>query len=326
MEVPLLFKAPFLNLTLDNTKRSTFATCPRKFYWHHQRGLVPKNGSTAIRYGATFHGALEGYYKVIKEKGWDAKDEAVTQGAIRAKQVWDAQNKDQEFFTDYRTFESCMEAFLQFLVVYQMDQSLIRIIDTEQVFELELIIDPDMDWWYSKFDYSNLPPIIFTGRIDKVVNLSGMNWNVEYKTTGQPMDTQVARLNKLAQLKGYTWASNHLPKYDFEVAGSLVTVHRIYAGKLKDGGYGKLSIDFRRIPQIFTPADLVNWKHNFFYNAAGIFKCLEKDEWPTQDDNCYQFGPCAYSRLCDQNKIDLTEVNTDGFIFKPWDVRTEDVE
>lgn len=324
MEVPLLYKAPLLNLTLDNTKRGTFASCPRKFYWHHQRGLVPRNGSTAIRYGATFHGALEGYYKVIKEKGWDAKDEAVTQGAIRAKQVWDAQNKDQEFYTDYRTFEACMESFLQFLVFFQMDQSLLRIIDTEQVFELELIIDPDKDWWYSKYNYSFLPPIIFTGRIDKVVNLSGMNWAVEYKTTGQPMDTQVSRLNRLAQLKGYTWAANHM--YPFEMAGALVTVHRLYAGKLKDGGYGKLSIDFRRVPQIFTPMDLVNWKHSFYYTAAEIYKAIEIDEWPQQDDQCYQYGLCTYARLCDQNKTDLTEVNTDGYIFKPWDVRTESAD
>lgn len=326
MEVPILFKPPFNSITLDNTKRGTFVTCPRKFYWHHQRGLVPKNGSTAIRYGATFHGALEGYYKVIKEKGWDAKDEAVTQGAILAKKVWDTQNKDQDFFTDYRTFEACMESFLQFLVHFQMDQSLLKVIDTEQVFELELFIDPDKDWWYSKYEYGLLPPIIFTGRIDKVVNLSGMNWAVEYKTTGQPMDTQVSRLNKLAQLKGYTWAADNLPKYDFQIAGALVTVHRLYSGKLKDGGYGKLSIDFRRVPQIFTPADIVNWKHSFYYTAAQIHDCLIKDEWPQQDDQCYQYGQCTYARLCDQNKIDLTEVNTDGFIYKPWDVMEEQVD
>ena len=103
MDVPILFKAPLTYLFLDNTKRGSYALCPRKFYWQHQRGLVSKSGSTAIRYGATWHGALEGYFRTIKEKGWDAKDEAVRNGAVRAKQVWDEQSKDQTYYDDYRT-------------------------------------------------------------------------------------------------------------------------------------------------------------------------------------------------------------------------------
>lgn len=321
MDVPTLIKAPFTRLVLDNTQRSTFALCPRKFYWHHQRGLTSKSGSTALRYGSTWHGALEGYYKTIKEKGWEAKDEAVRNGALRGKQVWDKESEGVTFYDDYRSYENCMEAFLQYLVFFQMDQSIVEIIDTERLFEQELYIE-EGDKWYERYDYVNLPPIIFTGRIDRTISLSGMHWTLDEKTTGQPMDTQVQRLNRLAQLIGYSWAGRRLyPEH--EIAGSLVCIHRLYSGKLKDGGYGKLSIDFRRVPQIFSAGDFVQWKHSFFSVASKIYACLLRDEFPMNHDACYQYGPCTYTRLCDQNKNDLTEVNTDGFLYKPWDVRQD---
>jgi hypothetical protein len=321
MDVPLIIKAPITHLVLDNTQRATFALCPRKFYWHHQRGLISKFGSTALRYGSTWHGTLEGYYKTIKEKGWAAKDEAVRNGALRGKQVWERESKDQIYIDDYRSYENCMEAFLQYLVFFQMDQSLVEIIDTEKLFEQELYIE-EQDEWYQNYDYSFLPPIIFTGKIDRTISLSGMHWTLDEKSTGQAMDVQVQRMNRLAQLIGYSWAGRRVYP-DHEIAGSLVCIHRIYSGKLKDGGYGKLSIDFRRVPQIYSAGDYVQWKHSFYHVAAGIYGCLEREEWPMNHDACYQYGNCTYTRLCDQNKIDLTEVNTDGFTFKPWDVRNE---
>ena len=217
-----------------------------------------------------------------------------------------------------------MEAFLQYLVFFQMDQSLVEIIDTERLFEQELFIEED-DKWYGKYDYSKLPQIIFTGRIDRTISLSGMHWTLEEKTTGQPMDTQVQRLNRLAQLIGYSWAGKRMYP-EIEIAGSLVCIHRVYSGKLKDGGYGKLSIDFRRVPQIFSKGDYVGWKHSFYSTAAKIYAAIFQDEWPMEHDSCYQFGACQYTRLCDQNKNDLTEVQTDGFIYRPWDVRNETID
>ena len=56
-------------LELDNSKRSQFVTCPRKYYYSYIRNLRPSQGSTALRYGIVYHAGKDAFYNYIKEKG-----------------------------------------------------------------------------------------------------------------------------------------------------------------------------------------------------------------------------------------------------------------
>ena len=44
---------------IDNTMRTAFASCPKKFYWAHVRGLAPLTQSIHLHAGGAFAHALD---------------------------------------------------------------------------------------------------------------------------------------------------------------------------------------------------------------------------------------------------------------------------
>jgi hypothetical protein len=307
-------------LRLDNTKRSCFNTCRRKFYWQHIRGLKPEFGSTALRFGTTWHGALEGFYSHIKEHGWSEDGKAIHAACDLAKKEWDKETSKQNFATDYRTFEQCMTMFLQYTNHYVGDKGLLKVIETEQVFaykmELDEFLHEDI-----LFPYLVDTNLFFTGKIDLQVMLSGIRWMVEHKTTSQSLSTQVLRLHRTPQIKGYCWASDKV--HDFPVEGCLVSFAHCTSRKSpKTDEYGKVTMDFARTPQIFSEADLEQWRISFLSTANEVAHEMQRNLWPMCEDSCYNYGPCAYSMLCEQN-VPIDSVNTAGYIYDPWDVEAE---
>ena len=54
-------------IVLDNSARSTFRTCQRKYFYQNIKGLQPDFGSTALRFGSAYHAMQEGYHAWVKE-------------------------------------------------------------------------------------------------------------------------------------------------------------------------------------------------------------------------------------------------------------------
>jgi hypothetical protein len=302
-----------MTMDLDNTKRSNYVTCPRKYYWQHIRGLLPIYGSTALRYGSGWHGLLEGYYTHIQENGWLKDGEAIKAGVLLAQRIWERESEGREFNADYRTFDNMMKSFLQYLTTFSFEVGMLKVLDTEQVFEIPFTLSPE-----EKILFPDLEPFVFTGRLDMQVELNGAPWLVENKTTGQWLSTQTERLNRSAQLLGYNYAG--LTVLDFKPEGSLVNMHHISSRKNKAGGWSEPKIDFARVPQIFSPGDIEQWRLSFLSTAQDIQRSIRTTHFPMQFDSCYQYGRCAYTQLCEQNRP-LEDTNTHNFIVSHWDVR-----
>ena len=64
-------------LKIDNTKRKTYVSCPRKYYFEYILGLKTEKGSTPLRYGIVWHAIMEAFYGKIKELGWVGNEEAI---------------------------------------------------------------------------------------------------------------------------------------------------------------------------------------------------------------------------------------------------------
>lgn len=300
---------------LDNSKRAMYRSCKRKHYWCNIRGLQPKQGSTALRYGSTWHSVMEGYYAYIAEHGWKDKELAIMAGIDKGKETWLKENEKFSFFSDYRTFEAITQSFLQYLSYYNTDENYIKIITTEQRFECPITLETEEE---KRLYEGKLPPIIFTGRIDLQLEMNMMNWLLDFKTTGQALSVQGLRLNRSAQLIGYSYAGERV--LDFKPEGCLASLHQLTARKSsKTGEYGGLTIDFQRVPQIFTQADIAQWKAGFLDTCLELQTSIQTNSFPMNHDFCYQYGACSYTRLCEQN-CPLDETNTDGFIVSFWDV------
>ena len=104
---------------------------------------------------------------------------------------------------------------------------MLKVINTEEPFKI--VMQPESEEEEKLF--SNLKPFHFTGKIDMEIELNGMLWINEHKTTGQPLDQQVARLNRSAQVMGYHYAKGKMLRGERTPTGVLMTVHHLSCRK-----------------------------------------------------------------------------------------------
>lgn len=300
-----------MTLYIDNSKRGSYATCPRKYFYRYIKNLTSAKGSTALRFGSTWHAVLEGYYNSVKQNGWDADN--ISPAFALGQKVWDEETGEMEFYDDYRNLEECLNSFIEYLEEYQSDKHIKEIISSERIFNIEMKITKEE---IKLYPYLGIIPLHFTGKLDLEIELSGQRWIEEFKSTGQPIQLQADRLQRSAQILGYTWASKYL---GLDPIGVLISIHQILSRKKVNGTYGKFTRKFLRQPNIFSDRDLEFWKGSFLYTCNQIIESMEKDDFPCQYDSCYQFGKCGFARLCEQNRL-FNDLNLDGFIVKEWDV------
>lgn len=321
----ILLPRPFTSeIRLDNTKRSSFVECRRKFFLAHIMNITSKNGSTSLRYGSTWHGMMEGFYTGIKIYGWKGRDKAIEMALLNGQKVWDRETGNKIFFTDYRTLEACCNMFIQYIQHFSYDENMLEVVESEQVFACPMEIKTEKE----KRTFGHLPPVVFTGKIDLQVLLNSIKWFIEFKTTGFALDTQVMRLNRSPQVIGYTYAAPIV--LGFTPQGALVSFAYTYSRKNKDGVYGKLTIDFQRAPQIFAPQDMENWKESFLNTAKDIYEAYKTKNFPMEFGSCYNYNKaCQFTRICEGNR-NVTEMSTNDILdFYPdfcehaWDVEAE---
>ncbi len=293
-------------IELDNTYRSTFALCKRKYYFSRELGLTPSKGSCALRYGSTFHALWEGYYSWIKEKGWEQREEAIKRAFTFGEAVWKNESKKKVFpEDDYRTLENAFEAFIKYCTEYSFDKDTLEVVETEKSFRIKMDILPEEE---ERFPLLKEEEIYFTGILDMQIKMSGLPYIMEHKTTSQNIITQISRLHRSPQIIGYTYVGKAIPQ--LKAIGCFVNLHQISSKRKKDGTWGKLNIAFQRSPEIFSDRDLRQWRESFLSTCNDILLAQRTNNWPVQYDSCYSFGRCRYCDLCERN-ISLKEITED---------------
>ncbi len=308
-------------LVLDNSARSTFKQCKRKYFLQNIHGLQSNYGSTALRYGSTWHGIQEGYHQWVKENGWPEDPvstmSALTAGLQLGKKVWEKESEKKEFFTDFKNYNTAVDCFSSYLDYFADDKKYLKIISTEQKFECPIEAENEAE----EKILSTLPPITFTGKIDLCVEMDKIPWILDFKTTGWRLDQVIMKANRSPQLIGYSYAGKRV--LNFEPQGTLCSFHYLASTKSrKTGLYGKVRTEFRRVPQLYTQGDIDAWKLSFIDTAWEINRAKEENLYPESFDNCYQYGACSYMKLCQQH-CPYEELNLDGFHINYWNVLDE---
>ena len=299
---------PSLIFELDNTYRGNFHLCKRKYFLSRELGLIPIRGSSALRYGSVWHAFIEGYYSHIKENGWTRDGNAIKQAAEYGAAVWQHETEayGQSFDeTDYRTLDNCAISFLEYCTEFQLDYNMLKVIETEQMFNFPMEVTNSEKKYFPNL--ANLD-VHFTGRLDVQIELSGMPWILEAKSTGQSIGIQCDRLHRSPQIIGYSYAGQHA--LDFPAEGCLVSIHQLSSKRKKDGEWGKMTRNFRRPPHIFTDEDLEAWRLSYLATCSELVEYQKKDIWPMQFDSCYQFGRCQFANICERNES-LSKIRDD---------------
>jgi len=317
-------------IQLDNSGRKIAEQCKMQYFLKIINGLQSECGNTALRFGQTWHGIQEGYYKHIATFGWKTKDAAISAGIMRGKEIWDRETKERTFMADdYRTFENCVTMFMSYLNYFVNDENYIKVISTEKKFEIPII--PKILEEHRLLD--GKPLLMFTGKIDLEVEMDGRIWGCDHKTTSFNLDKASNQLNRSAQFIGYYYTEKELevsktktPMDAEMLEGFLISFAFASSYKSKTTGqYGNLKTDFRRIPQLYSQQDLIDWRKSFISTYKDILFCIENDYWPIQYDSCYnQFNrSCEYLRLCDQ-KRSFEDLNLTGYKIQHWNVLNEE--
>ena len=284
-----------VTLKIDNTKRGSFVACPKKYEWKWVRHIESVKGSTALRYGSAFHGCMEGFYGVIAEKGWTALEEAMVAGAKLGIEVFDRETGEKEFWDDYRDKVNLIKAFTKYVDHFYYDEGMMEILETEKVFKILIKPTP-----LEEKLYPGIEPFYFTGKMDLEIKLNHRPWIVEFKTTSQPLTLQSLRLHRSPQVIGYNYACR---KFLHEIPdGSLIVLHQLMSRKKKNGDYGKLTLDFQRVPEVFSDDDLTSFRLGLVYDAWRIQQAHKNQAFPMNHYSCYTYGQCGYTELCEQNR------------------------
>jgi hypothetical protein len=273
-------------MRLDNSVRTTYNSCKKKFYYEYIMNLKPVVGSTSLRYGITWHAAMDKYYSTIKE-GQKAEIPPLNAAILEAKKTWDSESSKFEFIEDYRTLQNLIYSLMEFSSFFTQDIYDLEILEVENNFEVPIGY------------IENSEEVIYTGRIDLLVKTGGI-WVFDHKTTSQPLYLQKERLNRSAQFMGYVWASQETHE---RVDGAMINFHYLYSKKKKDGEYGKLTIDFDRVPQMYTQSDILNWKNHVFDIAHQIRESVDNNDFPMNPDHCYVYGKCPYCVICENTHL-----------------------
>lgn len=304
-------------LRIDNTKRSTFVACPRKYQLNYLNHVFSVKGSTALRYGSVWHKALEGFYTAIAEHGWTSLEKAITLAGEKATEAWNLESDKFTFYDDYRTLQNLMLSFVRYMTHYHGDEGFMEIVKPEQVFKI--LITPTK---LEEHAFPGVKPFLFTGQIDLQVKLSGRKWLMEHKSTGSQISRLSNQLHRTPQIMGYNYAAKVLSKEGEIPDGSLVSIHHLSAYKSrKTGEYGKPKIDFSRVPQIFSNKDLALWRFSFMSDIYDMQVCTERETFPERHYSCYTYGACTYINICEQSRPTGMEILNGFFIDNdPWDV------
>lgn len=293
-------------LSIDNSKRSTFVQCPRKYYYQYVGKIETYYGSTALRYGTVFHAALDGFYSHIKENGWEKSNQAYLKALKAAALSWEEEESKNFFFDDFKTKETLVKCLGECLGCFAEESDRIKILDSEKAFSIEM-------------HQKNIDPFNFTGKIDLTLEEEGITWIEEFKTTGWNVSLKLKEIERSFQIVGYCFAEGILTGEFPE--GILIMIHYLNSRKKKDGEYGKLTTSYTKSPVLLTEDNIVSWLESFYFTVAQIQKCFHTGYFP-KSENCFAFNTlCKYADLCDQHCFLGTEELGDKYrIGEGWDV------
>lgn len=292
-------------LGIDNTKRSCFTQCPKKYYWQFVRHLKPLKGSTALRFGSTYH-AFQEEYRRQKIAGADVQY-CKANAAIKALEMWDKEtNCGQLYEHDYRTFMLCLEVFHSYLKFYTNGDFIPKM--AEHVFSIPFLEREEF-------------VINFEGKIDLIGHLydDPQLSVIDDKTTGYTVYHVFAE--KRAQLMGYCWVAHKLHP-DFSTLQAYINLAYVKESVTKKKG-SVVTTEFHRMPYLYSVKDIENWHTMMMGECERIYKAhITSNFYPVFESCQTKYGACDYITLCGMTNPDEGYIKA-NFIEKRWEVCAE---
>lgn len=286
----------------DSTSISTFATCPRKYYYSILQGWTSELRSVHLIFGGHYAAALEHFHKhlaagetfddaldkVIDEALFNTWDYEVvpegTEGAIsRAKDhhavewIMPGTGKPQDWLHASKTRDTLIRSIVWYLENYRNDPMKTVLLKNGQA-AVEYSFSVNLDETY-----------VYCGHIDRLVEYGedGDLYVQDQKTTGGSITGRFFDgYSPDYQMTGYTWAADIA--FAMPVKGVVIDAAYVAVG-FTDFGRGFVG---RNKPQ------LEEWRLEVLHYIGLAKACHESGYYPMNRTACGNYGGCEFRKVC----------------------------
>lgn len=269
----------------DYTSMSTYMTCPRKYYYRHERGLVRYDEPLAVLFGKSIHKALDSW--------WVDKDVSKAVGIFKE----DFKERPDE--DDKRT--------------HSMGEWIIKNYDSKYRNQPQELVVGEQEFTIRLPNGNN-----FIGRIDKIVRWDGALWVLDHKTTSQLGASYRKTIEPNLQFTGYIYAARAL---GYHAVGVIVDAILVAKGltSAKNSSLTALA----RFDGYKSEEVIEEWLKTAVSIQGRIRIDSDCDAWTPNWDACTYYGECPYRRICVEDPNIRERVIVSDYKVNHWDPRSE---
>lgn len=299
---------------IDNTMRTAWDACERKFLLSHIYNLRSQKPSMHLVFGGAFAKGLEVARKEYYGAGNTSKENYLGKAFIAAIQEWD-QSLDDPLLDEVKSLLNCLCAIDYYFTEWPMATDWVKPFKYEGgeptiEFTFALPLDARMRHPDTK------DPMLYTGRFDMFVDYASEPAVYDDKTSVQLGPSWIRSWSLNSQLTGYIWAGQ---RSGFNTSTAIIRGISI----LKKSFGQAQAIEHRTKWEVESWYNTVNHNLDAMLVAYGIG---EDAFLPSYGQACAAYGGCPYQTLCKkQNWKDWIEPDFHVFVWDPLAINKVEV-
>ena len=288
---------------IDNTMRTAWDACQRKFLLGHIYNLRAGDPSEHLVFGGAYARGLEVARKEYYSGNSDKRN-YLGKAFIECIREWDTE-LDDPLIDLSKSLPNCLMAILYYFDEYDMGSDWLKPLAYE---DGEAAVEFTFAQPLAHHQHPSGNPMLYAGRLDMLVNYASEPAVYDDKTTSQLGAQWINSWSLNSQMTGYIWAARQ--------AGYNTTTAIIRGVSiLKKGNGTAQAIEHRTDWEIASWFDLLN------HNLEGMLWSYDNGEdafLPSYGQACSAYGGCPYKQLCKkENWKDWVEPDFHEYVWDP---------
>lgn len=273
----LSFDSSGFQYAWDSTSITSFATCPRKYYYSMLQGWTSVNKSVHLIFGGHYASALEHFHKHIAAgvSYEDAVRLVVKEVLIN---TWDREHMvPEDWMHASKTRDTLVRSIVWYLEHFKNDpMKTVILSDGRAAVEYSFSVNLSEDY-------------VYCGHIDRLVTYGQDNdvYVQDQKTSGAQITPRYFEgFSPDYQMTGYTWAGQII--FSTAVKGVIVDAAYIAVGFTA----------FGRQPVTRSERQLEEFRIEVLHIIERAKQCHEEGYYPMNRTACGNYGGCEFRRVC----------------------------
>lgn len=295
---------------IDNTMRTAWDACQRKFLLSHIYNLRSQDPSMHLVFGSAFAKGLEVARKEYYGVGNTNRADYLGKAFISAIREWNL-HLDDPLLEETKSLTNCLCAIDYYFKEWPMATDWLKPLaykGGEPAIEFTFAIPLSLQ--------NNEAPVLYTGRFDMFADYGGEPAVYDDKTASQLGGQWVRSWSLNSQMTGYIWAGR---EHGFQTNTAIIRGVSI----LKKSFGQAQCIEHR------TDWEIRSWYNTLHHNLAGMLEAFAEGEdafLPSYGQACAAYGGCPYQDLCKkENWKDWIEPAFRVFVWDPLENHTKEI-